>query len=113
MLNFENHLIIVFYIIVATVKQHYDLVLSIVEKYLSEAEMAVMKLSLSLRIYSARVEMFSQMASFRGSNLDCINFVDIGGRYTCSLDKIDKLIELVSQNFVRFYFYNIYKNLFT
>ena len=57
--------------------------------------MAVLKLSLSLRIYSARVEMFSQMASNKDLSSDCVNFVDIGGRYTCALDKIDKLVNMV------------------
>lgn len=58
--------------------------------------MAVFKLGLSLRIYSARVEMFSQMAVNKNvSTYECNNVVDIGGTYTCSLEEIDTLLEQV------------------
>ncbi|XP_016841360.1 UDP-glucose:glycoprotein glucosyltransferase isoform X1 [Nasonia vitripennis] len=77
----------------AKAKDHYDLVISIAEKFLSAAEIAVMKLGLSLRIYSARVEMFSQMAENKEiSNLDCHNFIDAGGKFTCSVDEIQELM---------------------
>lgn len=73
------------------------MVISIAEKFLSAAEIAVMKLGLSLRIYSARVEMFSQMAENKDiSNLDCHNFIDAGGKFTCSVDEIQELMNQVS-----------------
>lgn len=66
------------------------------KKYLSQSEIAVFKLGLSLRIYSARVEMFSQMAVNKNvSSYGCNNVVDIGGTFTCSLEDIDKLLEQV------------------
>lgn len=54
------------------------------------------KLGLSLRIYSARVEMFSQMAVNKNVlSYGCNNIVDVGGTFTCSLEDIDKLLEQV------------------
>lgn len=56
-----------------------------------------MKLGLSLRIYSARVEMFTQMAENKNvSTFDCYNVVDIGGIFTCSLEELEKLASQVS-----------------
>lgn len=68
--------------------------MELAENYLSKSEIAVFKLGLSLRIYSARVEMFSQMAVNKNiSSLACDNIVDIGGTFTCSLEDIDKLLD--------------------
>lgn len=81
----------------ATQKENYDLILELAEKYLSQSEIAVFKLGLSLRIYSARVEMFSQMAVNKNvSSYGCNNVVNIGGTFTCSLENIDRLLEQVS-----------------
>jgi UDP-glucose:glycoprotein glucosyltransferase len=85
-----------FYFLV-TVKDHYDLVILIAEKFLTAAEIAIMKLGLSLRIYSPRVEMFSQMAeNKKTSNIDCNNFIDVGGKFICSIEELQKLINNVS-----------------
>lgn len=71
--------------------------MELAKKYLSKSEIAVFKLGLSLRIYSARVEMFSQMAVNKNVSIyGCDNVVDIGGTFTCSLEDIDKLLEQVS-----------------
>ncbi|KAK2578584.1 hypothetical protein KPH14_012016 [Odynerus spinipes] len=76
-----------------TEKDHYELILKLAGKYLSPAEIAVLKLGLSLRIYSARVKMFLQMAENKNlSTLGCNNIVDIGGKFTCSMEEIDELI---------------------
>jgi len=81
-------------------------ILELAEKYLSQSEMAVFKLGLSLRIYSARVEMFSQMAVNKNVSLyGCNNVVNIGGTFTCSLEDIDRLLEQVS------YLYSVLCNL--
>ncbi|OAD52233.1 UDP-glucose:glycoprotein glucosyltransferase [Eufriesea mexicana] len=75
-----------------TEKDNYDAVIEFAEKYLSPSEVALMKLGLSLRIYSARVEMFTQMAENKNiSAFDCYNVVDIGGIFTCSLEELEKL----------------------
>lgn len=67
------------------------------EKFLSPAEVSLMKLGLSLRIYSARVEMFCQMAENKDiSFLTCNNFIDVGGKYVCSLDQLEELLNHVS-----------------
>lgn len=78
-------------------KDHYDLVISIAEKFLSAAEIGVLKLGMSLRIHSAKVEMFSQMAeNKRPSHLACRNFVDVGGKFTCAAEEISKLLNQVT-----------------
>ncbi|XP_015179238.1 PREDICTED: UDP-glucose:glycoprotein glucosyltransferase isoform X3 [Polistes dominula] len=76
-----------------TEKDNYELILKLAEKHLSPAEIAVLKLGLSLRIYSTRVEMFSQMAENKNvSTLDCYNVIDIGGKFTCSIFEVNELI---------------------
>ncbi|XP_011150844.1 UDP-glucose:glycoprotein glucosyltransferase isoform X1 [Harpegnathos saltator] len=81
-------------LVTATEKESYDIILELAKNYLSESEIAVFKLGLSLRIYSARVEMFSQMAVNKNiSSYSCNNVVDIGGTFTCSLEDIDKLLD--------------------
>ncbi|XP_011860081.1 PREDICTED: UDP-glucose:glycoprotein glucosyltransferase isoform X1 [Vollenhovia emeryi] len=78
----------------ATQRESYDMILELAERYLSESEMAVFKLGLSLRIYSARVEMFSQMAVNKNvSSYGCDNVVNIGATFTCSPEDVDKLLE--------------------
>ncbi|KAG7199513.1 hypothetical protein KM043_014130 [Ampulex compressa] len=78
----------------ATEKDNYNVIIKFAEKNLSPSEVALLKLGLSLRIYSARVEMFSQMAINKNiSKLDCDNVVDVGGKFTCSLEKLDELIK--------------------
>lgn len=55
--------------------------------------MALLKLGLSLRIYSARVEMFTQMAeNKRVSSLDCYNIINVGEEFTCSLEELEELV---------------------
>ena len=78
-------------------KQHYDLLLDIVGKFLSPSEISMLKLGLSLRIYSARVEMFVQMSLNKLSpEINCNNFIDVNGYITCNLEDVDKLISQVS-----------------
>lgn len=55
-----------------------------------------MKLGLSLRIYSARVEMFSQMAENKNTlNVNCTNFIHVGKHLTCFAHEIEELINQV------------------
>ncbi|CAL7942835.1 unnamed protein product [Xylocopa violacea] len=80
-----------------TEKDSYDLAIAFAEKYLSPSEIALMKLGLSLRIYSARIEMFTQMAENKNiSILDCYNVAEVGGTFTCSLEELEKLVDRVS-----------------
>ncbi|KYM95086.1 UDP-glucose:glycoprotein glucosyltransferase, partial [Cyphomyrmex costatus] len=76
-------------------QDNYNIILQLAQKYLSQSEIAVFKLGMSLRIYSARVEMFFQMAVNKNvsSYGFCDNFVNIGETFTCSLEDTDKLLE--------------------
>ncbi|XP_034947696.1 UDP-glucose:glycoprotein glucosyltransferase [Chelonus insularis] len=77
-----------------TEKEQYDQALELASHFLSPSEIAILKLSLSLRIHSARVEMFSQMAQNKPDIPSCDNFVDIGGKFSCSIEnQIEKLKE--------------------
>ncbi|XP_066600905.1 UDP-glucose:glycoprotein glucosyltransferase 1-like [Prorops nasuta] len=77
----------------ATEKEQYELIIGLASKFLSTTEIAVFKLGLSLRIYAARVEMFSQMAENKNaSSYNCTNLVYINGQFTCSLEDLDNLI---------------------
>ncbi|CAK9802630.1 UDP-glucose:glycoprotein glucosyltransferase [Anthophora quadrimaculata] len=76
----------------ATEEDNYNAVIAFTKKYLSPSEIALLKLGLSLRIYSARVEMFTQMAENKNiSLLDCYNIADVGGRFTCSAEELEEL----------------------
>ncbi|XP_031847873.1 UDP-glucose-glycoprotein glucosyltransferase [Nomia melanderi] len=76
-----------------TEKENYNSIVEFAEKYLSSSEIALLKLGLSLRIYSARVEMFTQMAENKNiSKFGCYNVVDIGGKFTCSAEELDELV---------------------
>ncbi|XP_043469354.1 UDP-glucose:glycoprotein glucosyltransferase [Leptopilina heterotoma] len=77
-----------------TEKDQYEAAIQLAAQFLSSAEMAVLKLGLSLRIYSARVEMFHQMAENKNDlNLNCDAFVDVGGKLTCSLENLEELLQ--------------------
>lgn len=72
------------------------MVVKVAQKFLTPAEIAVLKLGLSLRTYSARVEMFSQMAVNRDiPSLGCSVVADIGGKLSCSLEELGELISEV------------------
>ncbi|XP_014296354.1 UDP-glucose:glycoprotein glucosyltransferase [Microplitis demolitor] len=82
-----------------TDKEIYDKVMSLAENFVTPTGLAVLKLSLSLRIYSARVEMFSQMAENKEKIPDCNNFIDVGGsKFTCSADQVEELIKNSKEN---------------
>ncbi|XP_043284000.1 UDP-glucose:glycoprotein glucosyltransferase isoform X2 [Venturia canescens] len=81
-------------LISGTDKERYEKSIGLASNFLSSMELSVLKLALSLRIYSAKVEMFSQMAQNKNaSRLDCSAFVDINGKFTCSVDDVETLIE--------------------
>lgn len=85
------------------------MILELAEKYLSKSEIAIFKLGLSLRIYSARVEMFSQMAVNKNvSSYGCNNVVNVGGTFTCSLEELDNLLEQVNNILSRLTFIDVF-----
>lgn len=81
-------------------KEEYDRSLLLAGEFLSSTEISLLKLTLSLRIHSARVEMFSQMAELKKQDVNainnninnCHNFVDINGKFTCNIDEIDDIL---------------------
>uniref|UniRef100_A0A0C9QWY6 UGGT1_0 protein n=2 Tax=Fopius arisanus TaxID=64838 RepID=A0A0C9QWY6_9HYME len=85
--NFDTH--------EATDKETYDRLINITSNFLTSAENALLKLSLSLRTYSARIEMFSQMGENRKTESvgDCTNFVDVNGELTCDFNNVEKLLK--------------------
>ncbi|XP_023247074.1 UDP-glucose:glycoprotein glucosyltransferase [Copidosoma floridanum] len=68
--------------------------MSISKKFLTEARIRLMKLGLSLRIYSAKVEMFFKMAE-ENTNFfnNCYNFIDVGGEFICDLEEVKLYVE--------------------
>lgn len=78
-----------------TDKEKYDTALSHASKFLTFSELNLLKLGLSLHIYSPKIEMFGQIAYERG--LDCQTMVDIGGHLTCNLDDIESIVAKVRQ----------------
>jgi UDP-glucose:glycoprotein glucosyltransferase len=60
---------------------------------ITPAQVSLLKLALSLHIYSPKVEMYSQMAIERGvSDISCPSVADVGGRLTCHVEEMKKLI---------------------
>ncbi|XP_074098561.1 UDP-glucose-glycoprotein glucosyltransferase [Cotesia typhae] len=82
-----------------TDKEIYNRVMKLAETLVTPTGLPVLKLSLSLRIYSARVEMFSQMAVNKENIPDCNNFIDVGGNtFTCSAEQVEELINNSENN---------------
>ncbi|XP_039296318.1 UDP-glucose:glycoprotein glucosyltransferase [Nilaparvata lugens] len=81
---------------ISTEKAAYDAALDLVRQgdILSAGQVSVMKLALSLRAHSPRVQMYSQMAAERGM-AGCANGVDLAGDLLCSPDKLDDHIDAV------------------
>ncbi|XP_015109415.1 UDP-glucose:glycoprotein glucosyltransferase isoform X2 [Diachasma alloeum] len=80
-----------------TDKERYDRLINHTSNFLTSTENALLKLSLSLRTYSARIEMFSQMGENRRTEKveACNNFVDVHGELTCSSDEVENLLESI------------------
>jgi UDP-glucose:glycoprotein glucosyltransferase len=76
-----------------TDRAQYDSALSVSELLITPAQVSVLKLALSLHIYSPKVEMYSQMALERGVYaLSCPIAADVAGKLTCCVKKMKKLI---------------------
>ncbi|KAJ3654931.1 hypothetical protein Zmor_014082 [Zophobas morio] len=73
-------------------KEKYKVMMDHASKLITPSELSVLKLGLSLHIYSPKVQMFQQIAGER--NLpNCPAIADIGGTFTCDADKIKSLID--------------------
>lgn len=74
-------------------RAQYDSALSVSELLITPAQVSVLKLALSLHIYSPKVEMYSQMALERGVYaLSCPIVADVAGKLTCCVEEMKKLI---------------------
>lgn len=72
-------------------KIKYNVAINLASQYLSNTQVRLMKLAVSLHVYSPRIEMFSQMGLER--HLQCSTTVDIAGKIICSVDEIDSAID--------------------
>ncbi|XP_050308475.1 UDP-glucose:glycoprotein glucosyltransferase isoform X2 [Anthonomus grandis grandis] len=73
-------------------KKKYDVLLQEAAKLLTPSQLSILKFSLSLHIYSPKVQMFKQIATeLHLPNCDCI--ADVGGQTSCDLGAIKQLIE--------------------
>lgn len=74
-------------------RAQYDSALSLAELLITPAQVSVLKLALSLHIYSPKVEMYSQMAIEQGVfALSCPVVADVAGKLTCCVEEMKKLI---------------------
>ncbi|XP_075236839.1 UDP-glucose-glycoprotein glucosyltransferase isoform X2 [Lycorma delicatula] len=74
-----------------TEKAMYDKVIHEAGALLTPAQISVLKLALSLRVYSPRIEMYNQMASQRG--VSCPIAVDIANQLICVSQKVESAID--------------------
>lgn len=75
-------------------RERYNIVIEQASKLITPSQLSVLKLGLSLHIYSPKVQMFGQMAVER--NLpNCETVADIGGHLTCDINEISNLIQKV------------------
>lgn len=79
-------------------KEWYDTILSHVRKITSPAQESMLKLALSMRVYSPRVAMFSQIAHERGVDVSkCVAAVDLQGTLVCDPSQIEsKVIKILA-----------------
>lgn len=75
----------------------YERAVAEASRLLSQAQVSLLKLAVSLHIYSPRVEMYHQMALERG--VKCPAAVDIAGSIVCSPDQLQSAVKnaLVSE----------------
>lgn len=67
------------------------------------AQISLMKLALSLHLFSAKVEMFNQMAVQRKiPETNCRAVADVAGHLTCNILEIDDLLKTVITNILLF-----------
>jgi UDP-glucose:glycoprotein glucosyltransferase len=80
-----------------TDKVKYEVLLELAGKYLSPAQISILKFSLGLHVYSPKIEMFQQIAHGHGIPRDCDTFVDINDQVTCNPEDIQSLLSGASR----------------
>lgn len=71
----------------------YDRAIIEASKLVSPAQLSLLRLAVSLHIYSPRVEMYHQMAMERG--IKCPAAVDVNGHIVCAPDQLQDTINRV------------------
>lgn len=73
--------------------------LAVASRFLLPSQLRILKLSLSVRAHSPKVEMFRQIVIDRGlpSVEECGAVVDIQGQLTCDPKELGRLVEEASQ----------------
>lgn len=62
-------------------------------KYLSEAQVSLMRFSLGLHVYSPKIEMFQQIAMVQGvPQQKCEAVIEVNGKLTCDSSLIKTLL---------------------
>lgn len=64
-------------------------------KFVTPSQLSILKLGLSLHVYSPKVEMFEQIANERDLP-PCPAVADVGGKLTCNVEEMKNLIGNVS-----------------
>ncbi|XP_057663509.1 UDP-glucose:glycoprotein glucosyltransferase [Diorhabda carinulata] len=77
--------------------EQYQIIIKHASKFLTDSQMSVLKLGLSLHIYSPKVQMFSQIAQELHLP-DCPTVADIGGTVVCDIEKVKSLINGPTKN---------------
>lgn len=76
-----------------TDKGKYEALVDLSRKYLSEAQVSLMKFSLGLHVYSPKLEMFQQIAMVQGvPEQKCETVAEINGKLTCDPSLIKALL---------------------
>ena len=76
-----------------TDKAKYEALTDLSRKYLSEAQVSLMKFSLGLHVYSPKIEMFQQIAMVQGvPKHNCDAVAEVNSKMTCDPALINSLL---------------------
>lgn len=75
-------------------KDKFETMLTVASRFLLPSQLRILKLSLSVRAYSPKVEMFQQIVIDRGlpSVAECGAVVDVAGQLTCDAVEVRRLV---------------------
>nr|XP_054771675.1 UDP-glucose:glycoprotein glucosyltransferase 1-like [Lytechinus pictus] len=75
----------------------YHFTLKMANRHLSSMELDLLKWALSIHAYAPKIEMYHQIARSLAVPENCDTFIDVHGKFTCSLDRLDELIGNVGE----------------
>uniref|UniRef100_A0A8B9RFB9 UDP-glucose ceramide glucosyltransferase-like 1 n=1 Tax=Astyanax mexicanus TaxID=7994 RepID=A0A8B9RFB9_ASTMX len=78
-----------------SVRSYYNLIVKKAGQFLTDLQVSLLKLSLSLRAYSPTVHTFLQIASDEPPPEACSAFVSVHGQLTCSTKDMKKLLKTI------------------